>query len=89
MEAKKYIHLKRCKCGKGGEQLEKIDTWWVDEPSYSNCFWVYLRHNDRQHTLNEVANLLNLSISAITATEKKAYKKLNRKLRLLNFTEKK
>lgn len=82
---KKYPHLSTCKCDNGGKILNKNSDWWINSPSHSNCFWVYMRHNTRQHTLLEVSKLLELSISAITSIEKKAYLKMKRKVRLLNL----
>lgn len=72
----KYLHFKDCNCDEGGNQLKKSNPWWVKAPKYHNCFWVYFRHNERPHTLQEIADLLALSISAITSTEKKAINKL-------------
>jgi DNA-directed RNA polymerase sigma subunit (sigma70/sigma32) len=39
-----------------------------------------MRHNSRPHTLNEIAKLLGLSIAAVTTIEKKALKKVQRRL---------
>ena len=80
----KYLHYNDCKCGKS-RKLGKNDPWWVNAPAFYNCFWTYLRHNNRNHTLQEVADLLELSISAITSIEKKAYSKLRNKIKLLNL----
>lgn len=78
-DQRKYPHLPECKCGNGGKLLEKDHDWWVNNPEYDNCFWVYLRHNAHPHTLSQIADLLGLSISAITATEKRAQQKFMRR----------
>lgn len=72
-------HSNDCKC------REQPDIWWVDSPEHHNCFWTYLKYNERQHTLHEVSILLKLSISAITAIERKALKKLAKKPNLQIF----
>lgn len=66
-------HKDNCKC------KSDPDAWFVDSPQHHNCFWTYLKYNNRSHTLHEVALLLKLSISAITAIERKALKRLSRK----------
>jgi len=81
---KKYPHLAPCKCGRQ-DSLSKDNVWWINSPDHSNCFWVYLRHNTRTHTLLEVANLMDLSISAITSIEKKASLKMKRKFKTLSI----
>lgn len=83
----KYEHSLNCRCG-STESLEKGSDWYIAYPRYHNCFWVYLRHNDRIHTLSEVARLLELSISAITSIEKRAFSKLRHKVKVLNLEEK-
>lgn len=87
MSLKKYPHFSDCKCNSGKKVLTKQHPWWVDAPDYHNCFWVYLRHNDKIHTLQEVSKLLGLSISAITSTEKKAINKLKKKIAFLQYNE--
>lgn len=84
----KYVHLKACQCKSKQLPLKKDNVWWIAAPEYHNCFWTYLRHNGRQHTLHEVAKLLKLSISAITTIEKKAFNKMRTKMKLLNLQEK-
>ena len=76
----KYPHLPGCRCKKYEEVLDKNDPWWIDAPEYYNCFFTYMRHNTGPHTLNEIANHLDLSISAITAIERKALMKLKRRV---------
>lgn len=83
-----YPHREDCRCGKDKLPLAKGDAWWVDAPEYGNCFWTYLRYNDRQHTLSEIAKRMKLSISAITSIERKAFTKLRRRLELLDSAEK-
>jgi DNA-directed RNA polymerase sigma subunit (sigma70/sigma32) len=61
------------------------DEWTVNSPEHHNCFWTYLKYNNRSHTLNEIAHLLGISISAVTALEKKALAKLLKNKQLLNF----
>ena len=39
-----------------------------------------MRHNARPHTLNEIGKLLGMSIAAVTAIEKKALAKIQRKM---------
>ena len=75
------VHLPACKCGEHHRNLEPGDEWYVNAPQYNNCFYTYMRHNDRPHGLKEIAELLDLSISAITTIERKAFKKLQRRLR--------
>jgi hypothetical protein len=84
----KFIHLKKCKCRSGKIPIDKSNPWWIAAPEYYNCFWTYLRHNNKPHTLSEVANLLKLSISAITSIEKKAFNKMRNKIKILNLQEK-
>lgn len=77
----KIPHLPGCKCGKYTETLTELDEWYVNAPEYYNCFFTYMRSNSRPHTLFEIAQKLNLSISAITAIERKALNKLRKKLK--------
>jgi len=79
---KRYPHNPNCKCLKS-EKARK--DWWVDAPEYDNCVFTYLRHNERAHTLFEIATLMNLSISAVTSIEKKALIKLRKRLKRLNI----
>lgn len=80
-EDRNYPHFKDCKCGKGGEQLTPEDNWHINAPSYANCFWTYLRHNSRVHGLAEIAKLVGVSISAVTAIERRAIRKLKKRLK--------
>jgi len=66
----------------------KGDAWWINAPEYSNCFWTYLRYNDRSHTLSEIAKLMKLSISAITSIERKAFSKIRKRVELLEPSDK-
>jgi len=75
---KKYPHSRKCVCWSSKRARE---DWYVNAPEFSNCFWTYMRHCQRPHTLLEIATLLNLSISAITAIEKKALKKLKKRIK--------
>ena len=68
--------------------MQKVDTWWIHSPEHGNCFWTYLRYNDRPHTLSEVAKRMKLSISAITSIERKAFVKIRRQAELLEASEK-
>ena len=54
--------------------------WVINAPDYDNCYWKYVERNPFPHTLNEIANLLGISISAVTTLEKKALSKLRKKL---------
>lgn len=85
----KYPHLHDCLCQNESGNLKKTDPWYVDAPEYHNCFWTYLKYNERSHTLSEIASLLNLSISAITTIERKALDKLRKKIRMLQYEKKK
>ena len=76
---KKIPHTDECKC------RENPELWTVDSPEHHNCFWTYLKYNTRQHTLNEIAQLLGISISAVTAIEKKALAKISKNKGLVNF----
>jgi len=77
---KKKPHFYDCTCKYTEEgDLPKDHKWYVKSPMYHNCFWTYLRYNDRPHTLNDIAQLMGLSISAITSIEKKAIAKLRKK----------
>lgn len=84
---RKYPHFEDCRCGKGGKKLSPPsnnspgDEWYVNAPEYDNCFWTYLRHNNRVHGLAEIASLIGVSISAITAIERRAVKKLKKRLK--------
>lgn len=79
----RYLHKEDCRCG-GKVPLVKGDPWWVNSPDHDNCFWTYLRYNDRQHTLSEIAKLMKLSISAITSIERKAFAKVRKRVELLD-----
>ena len=87
---KKYPHVTSCKCGAIAEHLplDQEHDWYVNSPDHHNCFWTYIRHKEQPHTLNEIAKLLNLSISAITSIERKAYKKLKYRLKHLELNKK-
>lgn len=80
--------MKGCKCGSESTPLREEHRWYVRSSRHMNCFWTYLRHNNRGHTLSEVADLLGLSISAITSIEKKAFAKIRSRIKLLNLEEK-
>lgn len=84
----KYPHREDCRCGTKDLPLQKGDVWWVNAPEYGNCFWNYLRYNDRQHTLAEVAKLMKLSISAITSIERKAFAKIRKRSELIEAVDK-
>lgn len=66
-----------CNCA----ESKNPDEWRVNSEEHGNCFWRYLRDNPRTHTLQEVADLLGMSISAITNIEKKALKKVSKRLK--------
>ncbi len=83
----RYVHRDDCKCGRSQLPLVKGDAWWVNAPEYGNCFWTYLRYNDRAHTLSEIARLMKLSISAITSIERKAIAKVRKHVDLLEQPE--
>jgi hypothetical protein len=70
----KVTHRDNCRCN------EDPDAWSINAPEYYDCFFTYMRHNSRPHTLNEIAKLLGLSIAAVTTIEKKALKKVQRRL---------
>lgn len=70
----KVIHRDNCRCN------ENQAEWRVASPEYYNCFFTYMRHNSRPHTLNEISKLLGMSIAAVTAIEKKAMNKVQRRL---------
>lgn len=78
-----YPHAENCRCGASATELplKKDHDWYVHSRAFHNCFWTYLRHNTRPHTLSEVAKLMKLSISAITSIERKAYRKLKKRAR--------
>jgi predicted nucleic acid-binding protein len=82
----KFPHLPACKCGHFRRDLTQDDEWYINAPSYHNCFWTYLRHNDRPHGLKEIADKLDVSISAITNIEKRALDKLKKRLKKLNIS---
>jgi len=84
----KVAHLPGCRCGKFKETLGTKDPWYVNAPNYHNCFFTYMRHNHKSHTLSEIAQKLDLSISAITAIERKALDKLKRKVKSLKLKSK-
>lgn len=85
---KKKAHLPGCRCGKHKQTLKKDDPWYVNAPEYHNCFFTYMRYNSHAHTLNEIAQMLDLSISAITSIERKALEKLKRRAKRLNLDRK-
>jgi DNA-directed RNA polymerase sigma subunit (sigma70/sigma32) len=70
----RIVHKDACRC------QENPEEWKVNSPEHFNCFFTYMRHNSRPHTLNEIAKLLNMSIAAVTSIEKKALNKLKRKI---------
>lgn len=70
----KVIHRDSCRCNENPEE------WFVNSPDYYNCFFTYMRHNSRPHTLNEISKLLKMSIAAVTAIEKKAMVKVQRRI---------
>lgn len=78
----KIVHRDNCKCN------ENPDEWRVNAPEYHNCFFTYMRHNPRPHTLNEISKLLGMSIAAVTAIEKKAMEKLKRRIAELEKVKK-
>lgn len=78
----KVVHRDNCKCN------ENPDEWYVNSPEYHNCFFTYMRHNARIHTLNEISKLLGMSIAAVTAIEKKATEKMKRRLTELEKVKK-
>lgn len=83
-----HPHREDCRCGRTTLPLEKGDAWWINAPDYGNCFWTYLRYNDRPHTLSEIARTMKLSISAITSIERKAFAKLRKRTELLDPADK-
>ena len=78
-----HPHRADCRCGRNAP-LDRTSPWWINAPEFDNCFWTYLRYNDRPHTLSEIAKLMKLSISAITSIERKAFAKLRKKVELLD-----
>ena len=85
----KKPHFWECKCGtRDIGDLSKEHPWHIENSKYNNCFWSYIYYNDRPHTLNEIATLMSLSISAITAIERKALVKLKKKLNQLQNSKK-
>ena len=78
----KVIHRDSCKCNENPEE------WRVAAPEYHNCFFTYMRHNARPHTLNEISKLLGVSIAAVTAIEKKASVKMKRRISELEKVKK-
>lgn len=53
--------------------------WFVNSIKHNFCFWSYMAENATPHTLEECANNLGLSISAIASIERKAMAKLRKK----------
>ena len=88
---REYPHFKNCKCGHGGQKLNPKHKWYLNAPQYDNCFWTYMRHNSRPHSLREVAEIFGVSMSAIANIERSALqrfrKKLRRKLNMKNYLE--
>ena len=85
----KYPHLPGCKCGNYERSLEKGEAHWINAPDYSNCVYNYLAYNPRPHTLSEIADFLDLSISAITAIERKALQKVRKRTKNLKYVRRK
>ena len=75
-------HKDSCRC------QEDPETWYINAPEFFNCFFTYMRHNSRPHTLNEISKLLGMSIAAVTTIEKKALVKLKRKIPQLEKVKK-
>lgn len=80
-----FPHLPNCKCKKYTETLSKKDEWYIDAPRHHNCFWNYIKHNERPHSLREVGEKLGLSIAVIINTEKKALAKFKKQLKKLGL----
>lgn len=59
----------------------KKGDWFIESIEHNFCFWAYLKDNpDRKHTLQEVGNLIGMSISAVANIERKALAKLKESL---------
>lgn len=58
--------------------IKKIKgDWFINSPKHGFCFWNYMADNrDKKHTLQQCAQLLGVSISAIAVLERKALQKL-------------
>lgn len=69
-----------CKC-KGDPK------WAVAAPTFDNCFFQYIAKNARPHTLQEIANLLGITVFSVTTVEKKALKKLHKYFLKKSVTE--
>ena len=82
MSMSKVIHRDSCRCN------ENKSEWYVNAPDFFNCFFTYMRHNARPHTLNEIGKLLGMSIAAVTAIESKAMNKVQRRMNDLEKVKK-
>ncbi len=50
---------------------------YVNSPEHFNCFFVYMHYNkEKEHTLQEVAHLLNMSHTTVKCIEEQALIKL-------------
>jgi len=53
--------------------------WFINAPQYYNCFLVYKYYiHDCSHTLQEIANLLNISHTTVKQVETSALNKLRK-----------
>lgn len=75
-----YPNPSRCICRERGED----DDWWINSPDHNNCFWTYLVDNPEPHTLQSIADLLSMSISAVTTIEKRVVAKLKKRIKIIS-----
>ena len=60
--------------------------WFINSLEHDFCFWSYIEENHEvKHTLQECAILLDISISAVANTERKALKKLRKNFKKSDF----
>jgi hypothetical protein len=65
-------------CTRPSCRCENDPEWWVKSPEHGNCFFAYMADNPREHTLDEVAELLEMTIPSVSASERKAVIKLRK-----------
>lgn len=58
-------------------------SWFVDSIEHDFCFWTYINSNPRKHTLQECAELMGISISAVGNIEKRALDNMRNKYKNL------
>lgn len=62
-------------------------TWIIGKPGEEVCLFQHLRKQPHPHTLQEIANLLGMSLFTVTTIEKNAVRDLRKALYRLEIDE--